>query len=291
MNNIPKISIVTPSFNQADYIEHTILSVLNQGYPNLEYIIIDGGSTDGSLDIIKKYADKLTYWVSEPDSGMYDAINKGFAKSSGEILAWINSDDVYFDNAFHTVADIFTQIPKVDWITGRCGYIDKTGEITHKSKKKLYNQELLRNGFYRSPYSYVINQNVIFWRRGLWEKVGGCDKNLKAAGDFMLWTKFAKFSELYFVDHIFSAFRKHENQITANPNVYLKESQPYINLSTSILLTILFGNKYDGKELLMNRDGNYNIRTERLNPTYIKPLFILRNLFASFIKKTIRNKI
>ena len=98
MKNLPKISIVTPSFNQAQFIEETILSVLNQNYPNLEYIIIDGGSTDGSVDIIKKYADKIAYWVSEKDSGMYDAINKGFGKSTGEILAWINSDDIFFDN-------------------------------------------------------------------------------------------------------------------------------------------------------------------------------------------------
>ena len=203
MNESPKISIVTPSFNQVDYIEHTILSVLNQGYPNMEYIIIDGGSTDGSLDIIKKYADKLAYWVSEPDAGMYDAINKGFSKSTGEIFAWINSDDVYFDDAINIAADIFTKLPKIDWITGRCGYIDKRGNMIYKSKK-LYNQELLKNGFYRSPLSYVVNQNVVFWRRSLWEQSGGCDISLKFAGDFVLWTKFAEFAELYFIDHVFS---------------------------------------------------------------------------------------
>jgi hypothetical protein len=125
----------------------------------------------------------------------------------------------------------------------------------------------------------------------LWKKVGGCDKNLKAAGDFVLWTKFAEFSNLFFVDYVFSAFRKHENQITNNSNAYLKESQPYINLSHSTLLKILFGKQYKGKVLNRNSDENYNIQNERLNPTYIKPLFILRNLFASFIKKSNRNKI
>lgn len=94
--NYPKISIVTPSFNQSEFLELTIRSVLDQGYPNLEYIVIDGGSTDGSVDIIKKYADKISYWVSEKDGGQYDAINKGFARSSGEIMGWINSSDLYY---------------------------------------------------------------------------------------------------------------------------------------------------------------------------------------------------
>ena len=124
----------------------------------------------------------------------------------------------------------------------------------------------------------------------MWEKVGGCDNNLKAAGDFVLWTKFAEFSELYFVDHVFSAFRKHKNQITANPNTYLNESQPYVNLSTSTLLKILLGKQYKGKVLNKNSDGNYNIQNECLNPTYIKPLFIIRNLLVLFIKKLIRKK-
>ncbi len=94
--NYPKISIVTPSFNHAQFLEETILSVITQNYPNLEYVIIDGGSTDGSVDIIKKYEKHLTYWVSEPDNGHGDALNKGFAKSTGEIMAWINSDDKYY---------------------------------------------------------------------------------------------------------------------------------------------------------------------------------------------------
>jgi glycosyltransferase involved in cell wall biosynthesis len=285
MGFYPKISIITPSFNQADYIEYTILSVLSQGYPNLEYIIIDGGSTDGSLDIIKKYADKLTYWVSEPDSGMYDAINKGFAKSSGEILAWINSDDVYFDNAFHTVADIFTQIPKVDWITGRCGYIDRTGNKTRTSKKKIYNRELLRNGFYRSPYSYVVNQNVVFWRKSLWEKVGGCDKNYRAAGDFVLWMKFSEHAKLYFFDFIFSAFRKHENQITTSLNSYKKEVESSVAISPFKILLIFLGKQYEGQEIIKNTGNNFSIVSINLNPRYLQPLKIIRSYILYLIKK------
>ena len=99
-NNYPKISIVTPNYNGVKYLEQTIVSVLNQNYPNLEYIIIDGGSTDGSVEIIKKYESKLSYWVSEPDMGLYHAIQKGFEKSTGEIMAWINSDDMYVKGSF-----------------------------------------------------------------------------------------------------------------------------------------------------------------------------------------------
>ena len=118
LKNYPKITIVTPNYNCEKYLEKTILSVINQNYPNLEYIIIDGGSNDSSIEIIKKYENYLTYWISEPDNGMYEAIQKGFDKSTGEIMAWINSDDMYHKNSFFTVADIFSNFKQVSWLTG-----------------------------------------------------------------------------------------------------------------------------------------------------------------------------
>ena len=125
----PKITVVTPNYNQGAYIEETINSVLNQNYPNLEYIIMDGGSTDGSLEIIKKYENELTYWVSEKDAGMYDALNKGFSKSSGDIMCWINSDDLLMPNALQNMNELFTDLPAVEWIQGMNCAIDLKGNI------------------------------------------------------------------------------------------------------------------------------------------------------------------
>ena len=110
----PRISVVTPSFNQGAFLEETLRSVLDQGYPNLEYFVIDGGSTDASVDIIRNYASRLTYWVSESDQGQYDAINKGFARSMGEIMAWLNSDDKYLPWTFSIAGEISATRPEVE---------------------------------------------------------------------------------------------------------------------------------------------------------------------------------
>ncbi len=199
----PKITIVTPSFNQAEYLERTILSVLNQNYPNLEYIIIDGGSTDGSVEIIKRYADRLAYWVTEPDKGLYDAVQKGFEKSTGEIMAWINSDDEYFQGAFDVVAEIFENFNEIEWITGNTAYMDDRSRSTGTYSPKRYS----RMGYFIGDYGF-IQQESTFWRRSLWEKAGGkMNLDYKLAGDLELWNRFFQLSDLYAVNSIIAFFR------------------------------------------------------------------------------------
>ena len=166
--SLPKISIVTPSFNQAQYLEETIRSVLLQGYPNLEYIIIDGGSTDGSVEIIKKYEPWLTYWVSEPDSGQSHAINKGFRKSTGEIMAWINSDDYYEGDAFSTIAETFIMTTNTLWVAGKCEFIDIDGQKSNGWGKPI--EQIER--WFVGP---VVMQPGVFWRRALWNCTQGAE--------------------------------------------------------------------------------------------------------------------
>ena len=217
----PKISIVTPSFNQSRYLEETILSVVSQNYPNLEYIIIDGGSTDNSIDIIKKYENHLAYWISEPDNGMYGAIQKGFEQSTGEIMAWINSDDMYHRNSLFTVAEIFSSFPLINWIVGAITYYDEDGKTVSSGQSRFFS----RFDFYNYDYKW-IQQESVFWRRSLWEKTGSTlDTSLRLAGDFDLWVRFFQHDKLYVTHALIGGFRfRHKNQKTIDQmEEYIKE--------------------------------------------------------------------
>ncbi len=225
---IPKISIVTPNFNQADFLEETILSVLNQNYLNLEYVIIDGGSTDGSIEIIKKYERYLKYWVSEPDKGQYDAVNKGFEHTNGEIMAWLNSDDLYHPNCFNSVSEIFHQNENIDWITCIPNSIKgKNKEEFIKNFIPVFTRDKLLCGLYWNPF---IMQEGTFWKRLLWEKAGGyVSTEYKLASDFELWVRFFRHSQIYTVNTLLGCFRLREGQ-RSNEHIieYLEEAEKIV---------------------------------------------------------------
>ena len=201
--NYPSISIVTPVYNQVQHIEDTILSVLSQGYPNLEYIIIDGGSTDGTVDVIRRYASRLHYWVSEPHHGMYDAIQKGFEHSTGDIMAWIGSDDMYHPRSLFAVGKIFATLPDVEWLEGATTYYNTQGETIEIKQSRPFTQNHFLCGDFR-----WIQQESTFWRRSLWDKAGGhVSTQLKYAGDYELWLRFFRHSQLYVTNCLLGGFR------------------------------------------------------------------------------------
>lgn len=182
----PLVSIITPSFNQAKYIEETILSVRNQDYPNIEHIVIDGGSTDGTLDILRKYEDRLT-WFSEKDNGQADAINKGFRKATGDILGWVNSDDMYVAGAIRVVAEHFQTHPEDNFIYGDAEALDESG-------KSFGIRTHVKQGGYKELVGELdfIVQPATFWRVGVWKTCGELDETLHYTLDYEYWMRAAR---------------------------------------------------------------------------------------------------
>jgi glycosyltransferase involved in cell wall biosynthesis len=176
---LPRISIVTPSLNQARYLETAIQSVLSQDYPNLEYIIRDGGSTDGSVDILRRYESRLAQLAVEPDGGPAEAINRGFAAATGDILAWLNADDLYLPGALRAVAAAFTNQPEARLVYGEGWYIDEAGERIEPCRfvRRRFDRRYLVN---RDP----ILQPAAFWRRSVWEGTGPLDTSLRWVFDW-----------------------------------------------------------------------------------------------------------
>jgi len=259
----PKISIITPNYNYGHFLEQTIQSVLAQGYPNLEYIIIDGGSTDNSLEVIKKYEKHLSYWVSEPDKGMYDAIEKGFRHSTGDILAWLNSDDIYFPWALQTVAEIFSTFQQVNWIsTLQPGLMDYHGKVLGFTQFKAFSAKAFYDGMYglNKYYYNAIQQESTFWRRGLWEKAGaGFTPGYSMAGDFELWSRFFQHEELYGVISPLGCYRMQLQQKTNDGNKYTDQCHKVLATSGTSTDRLAFLRKFMISSRLKNlpKAGTY----------------------------------
>lgn len=206
----PRITLVTAVLNAGRYIEQTIQSVICQEYPNLEYLVVDGGSTDETLEIIRKYERYITWWVSEPDNGMYDALNKGFARSTGEIMGWISANDHLHMGALTAVGSVFRAFPEVEWMTGLRACSNEDGITIWVGKLNRWSQMRFLAGANR-----YIPQESTFWRRGLWDRAGGCvDASRRKESDFELWVRFFRHAQLYSVNCLLGAFRYHAGSVS-----------------------------------------------------------------------------
>jgi glycosyltransferase involved in cell wall biosynthesis len=278
-----KISIITPCFNSEKYIKETIESVLSQkGDFELEYIIVDGGSTDGTVEYLKKIDEtickgeksfaptKCFKYISEPDKGMYDAVNKGFSMATGDIFAWINSDDIYYEGAFERILEAFQKHKDVDWIVGISNTINENSEIIIEGCLRFYNTKWIQKGYYGAVTAF-ISQESVFFRKSLWDKVGKIDTELKLAGDYWLWKKFAGFTELYSLDYLTSAFRKRKGQLSSELDKYLKEAKLISGVDKNSFKLLHYFTKYE---------GHFSYKTANL-------LFRFFNKKAKFIEKNL----
>lgn len=239
---LPLISIVTPSYNQAEYLEECIDSILSQNYPNLEYIIMDGGSTDGSVDIIRKYEKHLTYWQSQPDGGQYQAINEGFQRSTGEIMGWLNSDDKLHSGALNSLAAIFSSRVDVEWILGRPTWWNRDGSLKDVAD---FIETWTRRRFLSGDYRW-IQQESTFWKRSLWQRAGSyVSTEYSLAGDLELWARFFRYASLYCTEVMIGGFRQYSEAqrsdlhmgkyIEESEKITLRERELFISNPTKLL--------------------------------------------------------
>ena len=205
----PLVTIVTPSYNQGRFLEETIRSVLNQDYPRLEYIIVDGGSKDNSVEIIRKYEHRMAWWVSEKDGGQADALNKGFAPAQGELMAWINSDDTYQPGAIREAVAYLQTHPEVRFVYGDANLMDVDSRVLGPFPARQTDYKRMLRG------SVHIPQQSTFWQSDLWRQVGLFDTSLYFAFDYDFWVRVAKITPLVYTPRLWANFRLHSQAKTS----------------------------------------------------------------------------
>lgn len=258
--NFPKISIITPSFNQGQYIEETILSVIEQNYPNLEYIIIDGGSTDNTVDIIKKYEKHIDFWVSEKDKGQSDAINKGIRKITGDVVNWLNSDDYYMPGALHHVANVFSDKS----VTAYCG---KSRIFSDTSEKISQGTDVYANNLAKTIGWARIDQPETFFKKEVWDKIGELNESFHYVMDKEWWMRYLfqyGLSGIVKDDKVLVNFRIHNDSKTGSQLEKFKEET--INLFNSLAATVDDKRFYklQGASLTVKKLQGYNITDKNL---------------------------
>jgi hypothetical protein len=226
----PTISIVTPCLNQVGYVEATIRSVLDCDSPPDEFVVVDGASHDGSAEIVERYSDRLTSWTSEPDTGQYDAIQKGFERTHGDVMAWLNAGDLYLPWTLGVARELFATFPEVHWLTTqRPLIVDERGRVVSCEFIGGFAARSFRSGVNLPGGRWFaragIQQESTFWRRELWDRAGGrLATELQLAGDFELWLRFFEHEALYSLDSPLGAHRVHGGQKTETLDAYVDEA-------------------------------------------------------------------
>lgn len=233
-----KFSIVTPAYNMERWATETIESVLSQeGDFEIEYIVVDDGSSDGTANLARRYearvkdgmyqvrCRKITMEViSQTNTGMYEAINRGFLRATGDVFAWINADDLYESGAFAKIAAVLRRYPDIQWVKGIVTQIDENGSVVRRGVPNVYRQDWLALGIYGME-AYFVEQDSVFWRRSLWEKVRPMPSWYRSAADYWLWIQMAKHAKLWFVREPVSRFRKRQGQISKGVATYKAEQR------------------------------------------------------------------
>jgi glycosyltransferase involved in cell wall biosynthesis len=209
---LPSISVVTPSYNHAAFLEATLRSVLEQDYPSIEYIVVDGGSADGSVEILERYADRLSWWVSEPDGGQSEAINKGLRRATGDVVCWLNSDDRLLPGALRTVGEAMAEDPGCTAVVGGVRYLwEQHGRAEDRPGHYAGHRRLLQ--FWRG---YDLHQPGIFWRRSVHDEIGYLDESLHLTMDFDLWVRISERWRFCVVDELLAEVSHHAEAKTAD---------------------------------------------------------------------------